>query len=95
MIAANAGFEGSIVVEKSKKRKVLSVSMPASMSIKICWRQALLDPTKVARFALQNASSVALPLLTTQCMVADKTGRKRRRRYAQRLRRRLSRHGEC
>ncbi|HRS88594.1 MAG TPA: chaperonin GroEL, partial [Smithellaceae bacterium] len=35
-------------------------------------KAGVIDPTKVTRFALQNAASVASLLLTTQCMVADK-----------------------
>ena len=39
----------------------------------------VIDPTKVTRFALQNAASVASLMLTTQCMIADKPRREGRR----------------
>ncbi|HPG53207.1 MAG TPA: TCP-1/cpn60 chaperonin family protein, partial [Smithellaceae bacterium] len=72
MIAANAGFEGSIVVEKVKEKKGAFGFNARIDEYQDMLEAGVIDPTKVARFALQNASSVASLLLTTQCMVADK-----------------------
>ncbi len=72
-IVANAGGEGSIVVQKIKEgtgdfgynaRKDEYVNM---------FEAGIIDPTKVARVALENAASVASMFLTTECVLADKT----------------------
>jgi chaperonin GroEL len=72
MIAANAGMEGSIVVEKVKEKKGAFGFNARSDEYEDMIAAGVIDPTKVARFALQNAASVASLMLTTQCMVADK-----------------------
>ena len=72
MIAANAGMEGSIVVEKVKEKKGPFGFNAASEEYEDLVKAGVIDPTKVARSALQNASSVAGLMLTTQCMVAEK-----------------------
>jgi len=70
-IAVNAGFEGSIVVEKVKKGKG-DYGFNADEGEYVNMTKAgIIDPTKVARFALQNAASVAALLLTTEAMVAE------------------------
>ncbi len=46
--------------------------MPATEEFEDLMKAGIIDPTKVVRSALQNASSVASLLLTTECMVADK-----------------------
>ena len=72
MIACNAGLEGSIVVEKVKEKKG-SYGFNARTDVyEDMIAAGVIDPTKVTRFALQNAASVAALLLTTQCMIADK-----------------------
>ena len=72
MIACNAGLEGSIVVEKVKEKKG-SFGFNARTDVyEDMIAAGVIDPTKVTRFALQNAASVAALLLTTQCMIADK-----------------------
>ena len=72
MIAQNAGQEGSIVVEKVKEKKG-SYGFNARTDVyEDMIAAGVIDPTKVTRFALQNAASVAALLLTTQCMIADK-----------------------
>jgi len=72
MIAQNAGLEGSIVVEKVKEKKG-SYGFNARTDVyEDMIAAGVIDPTKVTRFALQNAASVAALLLTTQCMIADK-----------------------
>jgi chaperonin GroEL len=75
MIAANAGYEGSIVAEKVKGNKEKGASFGFNArtdEYEDMLKAGVIDPTKVTRFALQNAASVASLLLTTQCMVADK-----------------------
>jgi chaperonin GroEL len=72
MIACNAGLEGSIVVEKVKEKKGAYGFNARTDVYEDMIGAGVIDPTKVTRFALQNAASVAALLLTTQCMVADK-----------------------
>ncbi|MDI6725609.1 MAG: chaperonin GroEL [Smithellaceae bacterium] len=72
IIAANAGWEGSIVVEKIKEKKGAFGFNALTELFEDMIKAGVIDPTKVARFALQNAASVAALMLTTQCMIADK-----------------------
>jgi chaperonin GroEL len=72
MIACNAGLEGSIVVEKVKEKKGAYGFNARTDEYEDMIAAGVIDPTKVTRFALQNAASVAALLLTTQCMIADK-----------------------
>jgi len=72
MIANNAGMEGSIVVEKVKEKKGAFGFNARTDQYEDMIAAGVIDPTKVTRFALQNAASVASLMLTTQCMVADK-----------------------
>jgi chaperonin GroEL len=72
MIACNAGLEGSIVVEKVKEKKGAFGFNARTDVYEDMISAGVIDPTKVTRFALQNAASVAALLLTTQCMIADK-----------------------
>ena len=72
MIAANAGMEGSIVVEKVKEKKGAFGFNARTDEYEDMIAAGVIDPTKVTRFALQNAASVASLMLTTQCMIADK-----------------------
>jgi chaperonin GroEL len=72
MIANNAGVEGSIVVEKVKEKKGAYGFNARTDKYEDMIGAGVIDPTKVTRFALQNAASVASLMLTTQCMIADK-----------------------
>ncbi|MDD5712449.1 MAG: chaperonin GroEL [Smithellaceae bacterium] len=72
MIANNAGLEGSIVVEKVKEKKGAFGFNARTDQYEDMIKAGVIDPTKVTRFALQNAASVASLMLTTQCMIADK-----------------------
>ncbi|MFB3926207.1 MAG: chaperonin GroEL [Syntrophales bacterium] len=74
MIAYNAGFEGSIILEKVREnKKNPSYGFNAqSDKFEDLYEAGVIDPTKVTRFALQNAASVSSLMLTTQCMVAEK-----------------------
>lgn len=71
-IAENAGYEGSVIVDRLKKEK-LGVGFNAATGEWVNMLEAgIVDPTKVTRSALQNAASVAALLLTTEAVVADK-----------------------
>ncbi|HAJ27778.1 MAG TPA: molecular chaperone GroEL, partial [Syntrophus sp. (in: bacteria)] len=72
MIAANAGMEGSVVVEKVKEKKGSYGFNARTDQYEDMIAAGVIDPTKVTRFALQNAASVASLMLTTQCMIAEK-----------------------
>jgi chaperonin GroEL len=71
-IAFNAGKEGSIVVEKVRDMKGSEGYNAQNDTYEDLLKAGVIDPTKVTRFALQNAASVAGLLLTTECMVAEK-----------------------
>lgn len=72
-IAQNAGHDGSIIIEKVKNGKD-SFGFDASKEVFVddMMEAGIIDPTKVARSALQNAASVASLLLTTDAMIAEK-----------------------
>ena len=71
-IAANAGIEGSIIVEKVRENESKSFGYDAYNDKFVDMIEAgILDPTKVTRSALQNAASVASMLLTTESIVTD------------------------
>jgi chaperonin GroEL len=72
IIAANAGAEGSIVVEKVRSSKERAFGYNAQTDkYEDLVAAGVIDPTKVARTALQNAASVAGLLLTTECVVVE------------------------
>lgn len=72
-IAANAGLEGSVIVENLKKENKVSYGFNAlTEEYGDMIAQGIVDPTKVTRSALQNAASVASMILTTESLVADK-----------------------
>ncbi len=71
-IANNAGHEGSVVVERLKNEKGAFGFNAESEQYEDLAKAGVIDPTKVVRFALQNASSVASLLLTTEATVAEK-----------------------
>ncbi len=75
-IAANSGWEGSIVVDKIKNNKGAFGFNAASEEFEDLMKAGIIDPTKVVRSALQNAASVAGLLLTTECMIAEKPDEK-------------------
>ena len=73
MIAQNAGAEGSIVVEKVRSSKDDAFGYNALTDAYENLTQAgVIDPTKVARTALQNSASIASLLLTTEAIVVEK-----------------------
>jgi chaperonin GroEL len=76
-IANNAGFEGSVVVQRVKELKANFGFNAESGDYEDLMKSGVIDPTKVTRFALQNAASVAGLLLTTEAMVAEKPEKKK------------------
>ena len=71
-IATNAGVEGSIVVQKVKEAKEADFGYNAATdTYEDLVKAGVIDPTKVVRSALQNASSIASLLLTTEAMVSE------------------------
>jgi chaperonin GroEL len=71
-IVNNAGIEGSVVVEKVKHAKEVNLGFDADKEEYVDMIKAgIIDPTKVTRYALQNAASVAALMLTTAVMITD------------------------
>lgn len=71
-IAHNAGIEGSIVVQKVREGKD-DFGFNARTEVYENLKEAgVIDPTKVARVAVENAASIASMVLTTECVIADK-----------------------
>ncbi|MDP2340500.1 MAG: chaperonin GroEL [Deltaproteobacteria bacterium] len=76
-ISQNAGWEGSVVVNKVVESKDKSFGFNArTEQFEDLVKAGVIDPTKVARTALENASSVAGLLLTTEAMIANKPEKK-------------------
>ena len=72
-IAANAGFDGAVIVDKVKNSGKIGYGFDAYNEVYCDMMEAgIVDPTKVTRSALQNAASVASTVLTTEAVVADK-----------------------
>ncbi len=71
-IATNAGHEGSIIVSKVRELKNPDEGFNAQTEVyEDLVKAGVIDPTKVVRSALQNASSIASLLLTTECLVSE------------------------
>jgi chaperonin GroEL len=71
-IANNAGAEGSVVIDKIKNNEGAYGYNAETNTYEDLIKAGVIDPTKVVRFALQNAGSVASLMLTTEAMVAEK-----------------------
>ncbi|WP_407527510.1 chaperonin GroEL [Lacibacter sp. MH-610] len=71
-LTANAGIDGSIVVQKIKEGKGDFGFNARTESYENLFKAGVIDPTKVSRVALENAASIAGMLLTTECVIADK-----------------------
>jgi len=70
-IAANAGFDGSMVVEEVKEREETHGFDARTGKYGDMYRMGIIDPTKVTRTAINNACSIASLMLTTETMVTD------------------------
>ena len=72
-IAANAGFDGGVIVNEIQKSGKIGYGFDAYNEVYCDMMSAgIVDPTKVTRSALQNAASIASVILTTESVVADK-----------------------
>ena len=71
-IVANAGLEGSIIVQKVREGKGDYGFNARTEVYENLLAAGVIDPTKVGRIALENAASIASMLLTTECVIADK-----------------------
>jgi chaperonin GroEL len=76
-IAQNAGWEGSVVLDKVRQNKGSYGFNAATEEFEDLMKAGIIDPTKVVRTALQNASSVAGLLLTTEAVVTEKPEEKK------------------
>ena len=70
-IVANAGLEGSIIVQKVKEGKGDFGFNARTEKYENLYKAGVIDPTKVARVALENAASIAGMLLTTECVISE------------------------
>ena len=70
-LAANGGYEGSVVVQRVKESSGNEGFNVATGEYVDMIKAGILDPAKVTRSALQNAASVASLLLTTECLITD------------------------
>jgi chaperonin GroEL len=70
-IVENAGIEGSVVVQKVKEGKGDFGFNARTEVYENLFKAGVIDPTKVARIALENAASIAGMLLTTECILAE------------------------
>ncbi len=71
-IVGNAGYEGAIVIEKIRANKDATFGFnAATASYEDLVKSGVIDPTKVTRSALQNASSISALMLTTEAMIAE------------------------
>ena len=71
VLAENAGMEGSVVVQEVKRRKGNEGYNVATNEYEDLIKAGVVDPKKVTRAALQNASSIAGLLLTTECLITE------------------------
>jgi len=76
-IAQNAGIDGAVVVQKVKEGKEGFGFNAQTMEYQNLMQAGIVDPTKVVRSALQNASSAASMFLTTECVVSEKPEEKK------------------
>jgi chaperonin GroEL len=78
-IAQNAGIDGAVVVQRVKEGKEGFGFNAQTMEYQDLLQAGIVDPAKVVRSALQNASSAASMFLTTECVVSEKETEKERR----------------
>ncbi|HNW60454.1 MAG TPA: chaperonin GroEL [bacterium] len=72
LISENAGWEGSIVVQKVRETDGAFGFNAESETFEDLYKAGVIDPTKVSRIALENAASVASLFLMTECAIAEK-----------------------
>jgi chaperonin GroEL len=78
MIAVNAGHDGAIIVNKVREESNLSTGFNADEEkVEDLVAAGVIDPTKVVRVAIQNSSSIAGLLLTTEALIAEMPEKKK------------------
>jgi chaperonin GroEL len=78
MIAANAGFDGALIVEKVRASSEPNMGFNADdEEVQDMVAKGVIDPTKVVRVALQNAASIAGLLLTTDVCITEAPEKKK------------------
>ncbi len=77
LIAENAGHEGSVVVNRVKEQNGAFGFNADTEKFEDLFRAGVIDPTKVARIALENAASIASLLITTEALVCEKPEEKK------------------
>ncbi|MCK5168714.1 MAG: chaperonin GroEL, partial [Bacteroidales bacterium] len=70
-IVENAGIEGSIIVQKVKEGKADYGYNARTNQYENLYESGVIDPTKVARVAIENAASIAGMFLTTECVIVE------------------------
>ena len=76
LIATNAGMQGDVIIEKVKTLKPGQGLDATTGEYVDMIKAGIIDPVKVTRYALQNASSIAAMILTTDAVIADKPEKK-------------------
>jgi chaperonin GroEL len=69
-IAENAGINGAVIIEKFNNKNLRSV-IAAKNTFGNMYEEGVVDPAKVTRSGLQNATSIASMILTTECIIVD------------------------
>jgi chaperonin GroEL len=72
-IASNAGKNGAVVVERVKEKDFEIGYNAATDEFVDMYDAGIIDPAKVTRSTLQNAASIASMVLTTECIIVDKS----------------------
>jgi len=73
-IAENAGINGSVIIEKIQQQEFEIGYNAAKNSFENMYEAGIIDPAKVTRSGLQNATSIASMILTTECIIVDNYG---------------------
>ena len=76
LISSNAGLQGDVIIEKVKTLKTGQGLDATTGEYVDMIKAGIIDPVKVTRSAVQNASSIAAMILTTDALVADKPEKK-------------------
>jgi chaperonin GroEL len=75
-IVENGGGEGSVIINKVREGKADFGYNAATEVFEELYKAGVIDPTKVARVALENAASIAAMILTTECVLSEKKEKK-------------------
>ena len=70
-IAENAGINGSVIIENVQRQEFEVGYNAANNTFDNMYDQGVVDPAKVTRSGLQNATSIASMILTTECIIVD------------------------